>query len=173
MNSNGSPATWPSSAPSHPASAPARLANVVCRTQPVFANPWFLNFMVRLLQGRTEVLSLLRHNPFPGYPRASLPGGGLPGNLCSRVIDAISDRGCSRNYSKAECAAGRRACGHTRTEASPRYSSTILSLLGATRHTSVPLAASAPVIMSLTLRREHGSQKRQCPRSGRHHGSRS
>ena len=30
--------------------------------------PWFTNFMVRLLQGSPEVLSLLARNPFPGGP---------------------------------------------------------------------------------------------------------
>jgi len=33
-------------------------------------NPWFVNFCVRLLQGRPEVLALLERNPFPrGPPR--------------------------------------------------------------------------------------------------------
>ena len=33
-------------------------------------NPWFVNFMVRLLQGEPSVLRLLRYNPFPkGPPR--------------------------------------------------------------------------------------------------------
>jgi hypothetical protein len=31
-------------------------------------NPWFVNFAVRLLQGRPEVTRLLRTNPFPGAP---------------------------------------------------------------------------------------------------------
>ena len=31
-------------------------------------NPWFMNFMERLLQGSPEVLSLLAHNPFPDHP---------------------------------------------------------------------------------------------------------
>jgi len=31
-------------------------------------NPWFLNFMVRLLQGSPEVLKLLANNPFPERP---------------------------------------------------------------------------------------------------------
>lgn len=31
-------------------------------------NPWFVNFCVRLLQGRPEVLGLLVHNPFPTLP---------------------------------------------------------------------------------------------------------
>jgi predicted DCC family thiol-disulfide oxidoreductase YuxK len=31
-------------------------------------NPWFVNFMVRLLQGSPPVLSLLGHNPFPDAP---------------------------------------------------------------------------------------------------------
>jgi hypothetical protein len=31
-------------------------------------NPWFINFAVRLLQGRPEVTGLLRTNPFPGSP---------------------------------------------------------------------------------------------------------
>jgi lipase maturation factor 1 len=31
-------------------------------------NPWFLNFMVRLLQGSPEVLKLLETNPFPERP---------------------------------------------------------------------------------------------------------
>jgi len=31
-------------------------------------NPWFVNFMAKLLQGDGEVLSLLRWNPFPGHP---------------------------------------------------------------------------------------------------------
>ena len=31
-------------------------------------NPWFVNFVVRLLQGRPEVTRLLRTNPFPGAP---------------------------------------------------------------------------------------------------------
>lgn len=29
------------------------------------ANPWFVNFCLRLLQGTPEVLALLEHNPFP------------------------------------------------------------------------------------------------------------
>ncbi len=32
------------------------------------ANPWFANFMVRLLQGSPAVLALLDKNPFPGAP---------------------------------------------------------------------------------------------------------
>jgi len=31
-------------------------------------NPWFVNFMERLLEGQTEVLALLRDNPFPDEP---------------------------------------------------------------------------------------------------------
>jgi len=31
-------------------------------------NPWFVNFMVRLLEGSPEVLSLLARNPFPNAP---------------------------------------------------------------------------------------------------------
>lgn len=31
-------------------------------------NPWFVNFLVRLLQGSPEVLALLEKNPFPGEP---------------------------------------------------------------------------------------------------------
>ena len=31
-------------------------------------NPWFVNFEVRLLQGKPEVTRLLRTNPFPGAP---------------------------------------------------------------------------------------------------------
>jgi hypothetical protein len=31
-------------------------------------NPWFVNFCVRLLQGRPEVLALLAYNPFPQTP---------------------------------------------------------------------------------------------------------
>ncbi len=31
-------------------------------------NPWFSNFMVRLLQGSPEVLALLEDNPFPDAP---------------------------------------------------------------------------------------------------------
>jgi predicted DCC family thiol-disulfide oxidoreductase YuxK len=40
------------------------------------SNPWFVNFLSRLLEGRSEVLALLGQNPFPGqapkYIRASL-----------------------------------------------------------------------------------------------------
>jgi len=32
------------------------------------SNPWFMNFMVRLLQGSPEVLALLKKNPFPDQP---------------------------------------------------------------------------------------------------------
>ena len=32
------------------------------------SNPWFSNFMVRLLQGSPDVLGLLAKNPFPGSP---------------------------------------------------------------------------------------------------------
>jgi hypothetical protein len=32
------------------------------------ANPWFVNFAVRLLDGSPDVLSLLQYNPFPGQP---------------------------------------------------------------------------------------------------------
>jgi hypothetical protein len=39
-------------------------------------NPWFVNFCVRLLQGKAEVLALVKTNPFPDQPpkyiRASL-----------------------------------------------------------------------------------------------------
>jgi hypothetical protein len=39
-------------------------------------NRWFVNFMVRILQGEPAVLRLLAYNPFPGKPphyvRASL-----------------------------------------------------------------------------------------------------
>jgi predicted DCC family thiol-disulfide oxidoreductase YuxK len=31
-------------------------------------NPWFVNFMARLLEGSPEVLRLLAHNPFPSAP---------------------------------------------------------------------------------------------------------
>jgi len=31
-------------------------------------NPWFINFMVRLLEGSPQVLALLAKNPFPGPP---------------------------------------------------------------------------------------------------------
>src|SRR5439155_23558230 len=31
-------------------------------------NPWFMNFLVRLLQGAPEVLGLLEQNPFPDQP---------------------------------------------------------------------------------------------------------
>ena len=31
-------------------------------------DPWILNFLTRLLEGQPEVLTLLRHNPFPGTP---------------------------------------------------------------------------------------------------------
>ena len=31
-------------------------------------NPWFVNFMVRLLEGSPEVLALLAKNPFPNAP---------------------------------------------------------------------------------------------------------
>jgi hypothetical protein len=31
-------------------------------------DPWFLQFLVRLLEGSPEVLALLRHNPFPDSP---------------------------------------------------------------------------------------------------------
>ena len=31
-------------------------------------NPWFVNFMVRLLEGSPEVLKLLEKNPFPNAP---------------------------------------------------------------------------------------------------------
>jgi len=31
-------------------------------------NPWFYNFVARLLQGSSAVLGLLEHNPFPGSP---------------------------------------------------------------------------------------------------------
>jgi len=32
------------------------------------SNPWFVNFMVRLLQGSPDVLALLEYNPLPGAP---------------------------------------------------------------------------------------------------------
>jgi len=31
-------------------------------------NPWFMRFCSRLLQGRPEVLALLKTNPFPNAP---------------------------------------------------------------------------------------------------------
>jgi predicted DCC family thiol-disulfide oxidoreductase YuxK len=31
-------------------------------------NPWFTNFMIRLLQGEPDVLKLLQYNPFPDHP---------------------------------------------------------------------------------------------------------
>lgn len=31
-------------------------------------NPWFVNFLVRLMEGSPEVLGLLRNDPFPGHP---------------------------------------------------------------------------------------------------------
>ncbi len=31
-------------------------------------NPWFMNLLVRLLEGQPDVLALLEHNPFPGEP---------------------------------------------------------------------------------------------------------
>jgi hypothetical protein len=30
--------------------------------------PWFVNFMVRLLEGSPDVLALVAKNPFPGAP---------------------------------------------------------------------------------------------------------
>ncbi len=35
---------------------------------PLYASPWFYDLVGRLLQGRSEVLFLLRHNPFPDHP---------------------------------------------------------------------------------------------------------
>ena len=32
------------------------------------ASPWFVNFIVRLLEGSPDVLKLLERNPFPGAP---------------------------------------------------------------------------------------------------------
>ena len=32
------------------------------------SNPWFVNFIVRLLEGSPEVLALLEKNPFPNAP---------------------------------------------------------------------------------------------------------
>ncbi|HYK89167.1 MAG TPA: lipase maturation factor family protein, partial [Acidobacteriota bacterium] len=32
------------------------------------SNPWFVDFLARLLQGSPDVLALLAHNPFPDYP---------------------------------------------------------------------------------------------------------
>ena len=40
-------------------------------------NPWFSNFMVRLLQGSPDVLALLEHNPFPDEPPRFCPGDQL------------------------------------------------------------------------------------------------
>jgi hypothetical protein len=34
----------------------------------VRGNPWFVNFCLRLLQGKPEVLALLENNPFPDRP---------------------------------------------------------------------------------------------------------
>ena len=34
----------------------------------VRGNPWFINFVARLLQGSPEVLALMAHNPFPAAP---------------------------------------------------------------------------------------------------------
>jgi hypothetical protein len=31
-------------------------------------NPWFVNFVFRLLEGSPEVIALLAHDPFPGAP---------------------------------------------------------------------------------------------------------
>ena len=31
-------------------------------------NPWFVNFVYRLLEGSPEVIALLDRNPFPGAP---------------------------------------------------------------------------------------------------------
>jgi hypothetical protein len=36
--------------------------------QDVRSNPWFVNFLVRLLQGERAVLALLESNPFPEHP---------------------------------------------------------------------------------------------------------
>jgi len=30
--------------------------------------PWFVNFLARLLEGSPEVLRLMERNPFPGHP---------------------------------------------------------------------------------------------------------
>src|SRR5206468_9024981 len=32
------------------------------------SNPWFMNFLARLLQGAPEVVALLEKDPFPGQP---------------------------------------------------------------------------------------------------------
>jgi hypothetical protein len=32
------------------------------------ANPWFTAFLIRLLQGKPEVLALIKTNPFPEHP---------------------------------------------------------------------------------------------------------
>jgi hypothetical protein len=32
------------------------------------SQPWFQNFLVRLLQGSPDVLALLQRNPFPDHP---------------------------------------------------------------------------------------------------------
>ena len=32
------------------------------------ANPWFVNFVVRLLEGHPDVLALMATNPFPSSP---------------------------------------------------------------------------------------------------------
>ena len=50
--------------------APVGLANVVRGPGDYRQNPWFVNFLVRILQGSPEVLGLLKINPFPeGPPR--------------------------------------------------------------------------------------------------------
>jgi hypothetical protein len=38
-------------------------------------NPWFINFLVRLLQGSPDVLSLLERNPFPQSPPKFIRAG--------------------------------------------------------------------------------------------------
>ena len=31
-------------------------------------NPWFVNLLIRLMQGSPAVLNLMGHNPFPDHP---------------------------------------------------------------------------------------------------------
>jgi lipase maturation factor 1 len=54
--------------PLSPRTSQARLEDVVRALGTYQENRWLVHFMVRLLEGRPEVLRLMGHNPFPESP---------------------------------------------------------------------------------------------------------
>ena len=62
------------------------------------SNRWFVNFMVRLLQGEPSVLRLLKYNPFPNAPPKYIRARRLPISLHALGLARLVDPGRTRTY---------------------------------------------------------------------------